>query len=417
MNYRTEHSHPRPAEGPTPSRAQRRHHRATVRRRRALAVAALALITGTVTGLAVTGHRADITITDDGTSTLVSARKGRTVAQELAARHIKLSRADRVSPDTATPITDSTRITIVRAKDVSVAVDGTVRPAEVAATTVADVRGALGARPGAVVEVSRGQTRTALSGTDKLPAGATITVRNPQRVTVTADGRTRTVTTTALTLEDALRAANVSRDSNDLLRRTPARATTLPVTGDHLTLTRVSTSTRTRTTTVPAPTRTVNDPKAPVGSRKVARPGKPGKVVTTQRLTTHDGVVVAVKTLKTTRTAPVTQVVNRGTRKPAPKPTPAPVHAASPVAQEPVAPHTAGLNWEALARCESTGNPAAVSPGGLYRGLYQFSMRTWASVGGAGDPAKASAAEQTRRAQILYGRAGAGQWPVCGKYL
>jgi hypothetical protein len=69
----------------------------------------------------------------------------------------------------------------------------------------------------------------------------------------------------------------------------------------------------------------------------------------------------------------------------------------------------------AIAQCESGGNPRAIGGGGAYRGLYQFSYATWAAVGGTGDPAAASVAEQTRRAQILYDTAGPSQWPVCGQ--
>jgi peptidoglycan hydrolase CwlO-like protein len=67
-----------------------------------------------------------------------------------------------------------------------------------------------------------------------------------------------------------------------------------------------------------------------------------------------------------------------------------------------------------IAMCESGGNPRAISPNGQYRGMFQFTYATWASVGGSGDPAQASAAEQMRRAAILYERDGPGQWPVCG---
>jgi hypothetical protein len=49
--------------------------------------------------------------------------------------------------------------------------------------------------------------------------------------------------------------------------------------------------------------------------------------------------------------------------------------------------------------------------------MYQFSQQTWNAVGGVGDPAAASAEEQTYRAQILYNRSGAGQWPHCGPRL
>ena len=68
---------------------------------------------------------------------------------------------------------------------------------------------------------------------------------------------------------------------------------------------------------------------------------------------------------------------------------------------------------ERIARCESGGNPRAVSPDGRYYGKYQFSKATWRSVGGTGNPAKASEAEQDRRALILYRRAGTSPWPNC----
>ena len=70
---------------------------------------------------------------------------------------------------------------------------------------------------------------------------------------------------------------------------------------------------------------------------------------------------------------------------------------------------------EAIAQCESHGDPRAISPGGTYRGKYQFSFSTWASVGGEGDPAAASETEQDRRAAILYRTGGPGHWPVCGR--
>jgi hypothetical protein len=69
----------------------------------------------------------------------------------------------------------------------------------------------------------------------------------------------------------------------------------------------------------------------------------------------------------------------------------------------------------AIAGCESGGDPAAIGGGGLYRGKYQFDLETWASVGGSGDPAAAPEAEQDMRAALLYQRAGAAPWPVCGR--
>jgi hypothetical protein len=69
---------------------------------------------------------------------------------------------------------------------------------------------------------------------------------------------------------------------------------------------------------------------------------------------------------------------------------------------------------EAIAACESGGDPTIVSADGSYRGKYQFSFSTWESVGGSGDPAAAPEAEQDYRAALLYAASGSSPWPVCG---
>jgi Transglycosylase-like domain len=79
-----------------------------------------------------------------------------------------------------------------------------------------------------------------------------------------------------------------------------------------------------------------------------------------------------------------------------------------------IAPVAVSPQLEAIAQCESGGDPTAIGGGGLYRGKYQFSVGTWQSVGGSGDPAAAPEGEQDRRAAMLLARDGAGQWPVCG---
>ncbi len=68
---------------------------------------------------------------------------------------------------------------------------------------------------------------------------------------------------------------------------------------------------------------------------------------------------------------------------------------------------------EAIAACESGGDPTAVNAAGYY-GKYQFDESTWASVGGSGDPAAAPEAEQDYRAALLYAQSGSSPWPVCG---
>lgn len=78
------------------------------------------------------------------------------------------------------------------------------------------------------------------------------------------------------------------------------------------------------------------------------------------------------------------------------------------------APRRYRATLERIARCESGGDPRAISASGQYRGKYQFSRATWRSVGGSGDPARASEAEQDRRAAALLARSGTAPWPTCG---
>jgi resuscitation-promoting factor RpfB len=104
---------------------------------------------------------------------------------------------------------------------------------------------------------------------------------------------------------------------------------------------------------------------------------------------------------------------------PTPKPTPRPARR-TPTPSKPavnVGSSVSGDVWQRLAWCESRGNPRAVSPSGRYFGLYQFSLSTWRSVGGSGNPIDASPAEQLARAKALQARSGWGQWPDCSRRL
>jgi hypothetical protein len=75
---------------------------------------------------------------------------------------------------------------------------------------------------------------------------------------------------------------------------------------------------------------------------------------------------------------------------------------------------TVSPTLEAIAACESGGDPATDIGNGFY-GKYQFTLETWAAVGGTGNPAHASEAEQDRRGAMLYEQAGPSPWPVCGR--
>jgi hypothetical protein len=73
-----------------------------------------------------------------------------------------------------------------------------------------------------------------------------------------------------------------------------------------------------------------------------------------------------------------------------------------------------GVNWDAVAACESGGNWGIATGNGYYGGL-QFSMGTWRSNGGSGSPHNASREEQIRVAENVLKTQGIGAWPTCGK--
>ena len=74
-----------------------------------------------------------------------------------------------------------------------------------------------------------------------------------------------------------------------------------------------------------------------------------------------------------------------------------------------------GVNWDAVAACESGGNWSINTGNGYYGGL-QFAMGTWKSNGGSGSPHTASREEQIRVANNVLQTQGIGAWPVCGSH-
>jgi LysM repeat protein len=75
-----------------------------------------------------------------------------------------------------------------------------------------------------------------------------------------------------------------------------------------------------------------------------------------------------------------------------------------------------GVNWSAIAACESGGNWSTNTGNGFYGGL-QFSEGTWLANGGgqyAQTAAGASQSQQIAVAQRVLANQGIGAWPVCG---
>ena len=111
---------------------------------------------------------------------------------------------------------------------------------------------------------------------------------------------------------------------------------------------------------------------------------------------------------------------------PAPPPLPvapvaapvAPSTGTAPVATAPApAPASSGgVNWNAIAQCESGGNWSTNTGNGFYGGL-QFTQGTWDANGGgqyAASANQATAAQQIAVANNVLASQGIGAWPVCG---
>ena len=77
-----------------------------------------------------------------------------------------------------------------------------------------------------------------------------------------------------------------------------------------------------------------------------------------------------------------------------------------------------GVNWDAIAACESGGN-WGTSTGNGYSGGLQLSQGTWDAYGGGQYSSTASGASRSQQiavAQRVLAGQGIGAWPVCGSH-
>jgi uncharacterized protein YabE (DUF348 family) len=366
-----------------------------------LGVAVTALL---ASGVAFTATVKTATLVLDGQAREVAFR-GDTVGDMLEAAGLSAGEHDLLVPAVTSDLEDGAQVALRRGRQVELVIDGAPQQVWVTATSVDEVLDQIGLR----------EQNLALSASRsrEIPLdGLRLEVRTPKRIAVLVDNATQERDTTAVTVGDALAEAGVVTDADDRLS-VPASD---PVTaGLQIQVFRVAVDRVEQDVATPFETDGRPDAGLLEGESKELTAGKEGLVRNTVKRVLVDGVLESSTVLTSTPiTAPVTRVVAVGTkpRPPAPKPAPAPAPA----------PRTGtagadGLNWPALARCESGGNPRAVSSGGRYRGLYQFSLATWRGVGGSGDPIDNSAEEQLFRAKVLYNRSGAGQWPSCGRLL
>jgi uncharacterized protein YabE (DUF348 family) len=367
----------------------------TVPRTLKLALFALVL-TGLVGGSTAwyLATQKSLTLTVDGQDRVLTTTAD-TVGEVLAEAGLQTQAHDVVLPEPDAEVVDGDTVVVTRARPLRLTVDGVSSEVYVTALSVDEALAQLGYRAeGMVLSASR---------SDRLPLdGMQLSITTPKDVTLVVDGATRVVSTTAATAADLLAEQGVALGPHD---RTSLHATQPLLGAMRLQVFRVAVTDQVVTAPVPFRTVETEDPAAFEGEETVTQEGVAGEQATTVRVTVVDGVETAREHLNTAVTrAPVDELVAVGTKE-----RPAPAGGVPSTAD--------GLDWAALAQCESGGRADAVSSTGKYHGLYQFSVGTWQAVGGSGLPSQASAAEQTQRAQMLYARSGAGQWPHCGPRL
>lgn len=334
-----------------------------------------------------------VPVTVDGKTEKVSSFAG-DVGAALDAAGIEYGPGDRVTPPPNTPLGEDTRITVTHARKLELTVNGRTSVRWVRANTVGQALARLGLDPsGAALSAPRSQP---------LPrSGFSLTVRAPRTVTVeTGNGRIQR-TVTARTVRQALAASGIALAERDMVN-TKLDAPVKP--GQVIEITPVVDPPKTKTKRVERKTKRKPSPELPAGESKVVRGGRSGiKKVTVATVMENGEKVRRVLDQRVVRD-PKKRIVKEGTQPAAEVDLPA-IESAG------------GLNWAALARCESSGNPNAVNPAGPYYGLYQFDIRTWRAYGGEGNPADASPAQQTKIAKRLYQSRGAQPWPECGGNL
>lgn len=359
--------------------------------RRALTVKASALVMFVLVATVWMVVDRVVTVHVDGARQVVHTRD-KDVRTLLASLGQQIKKHDRVSPTLDASLRDGLRVDLDRARPLRLTIDGHTSRVWVTARTVRDalleVKAPKGT-DGTPVRVSADRDK-------KVPlSGMSLEVSRLKKITLVV-GKDRTeIESFAPTVNALLKERKMRLDDDD--RTDPSRSTVLTG-GATVTVRHVTVRTETETVTTPAPEEVTEDADLMQDQTKTLESGSDGRAEQTVKYYEADGDVLERKVVatKTLSEAKPKKLV-KGTK-------------AYPE-------DDTGRNWAGLAQCESGGNPRAVSPNGSYHGLYQFSVSTWERTGGIGLPSEATSREQTYRAMLLYKRAGAGQWPVCGAKL
>lgn len=248
--------------------------------------------------------RDTVTFSVDGVSEQGKVKPG-TVKQALAQHGITVGPHDDVQPSLDSEIHDGQVITVNYGRRVVVTIDGKKVVRWTTAKNVSEVLDQLNqSDPDNLVSVSR--------SLDISRTGLSFSMQTAKDVTVTAGGKTQKVSAVG-TVADALKAAKISVDSNDVSK--PGLGTPL-ADGMKITLTMVDQKSQKRRVAVPFSTKRVENPSMAKGATEIATKGVKGTNEETWTVVYKDSKKVSEKKVSTKVVkAPVTQVVKVGTKK------------------------------------------------------------------------------------------------------
>lgn len=360
-----------------------------------------ALVVGLV---AFVGNNKTITLNVDGKVSSVQTFGG-TVGQVVKSANLELNPADRVSPSIDASVQNGTVINVNKAKEVKVSLDGAEKTVNTTAQDVAGLVTELG--------VASASSVSAPKDAQLSVAGSYVSISTPKSVSIVADGKVDTATTTAATVGKVLEDAGVALGAND---RTSQPANAHVVNNMVIKVSRVDTG-QTAVATEDVPFEIVTSESAELlkGEKEVTQEGVAGKLEKTFKLVLVDGRE-ASRTLvsETVAVQPVPEKVTVGTK---PKPVAQAATSASAGANTGAA-APAMMNeamWDKIAQCESGGNWSINSGNGYYGGL-QFDIRTWIGAGGGAYAPNASLATKAQQIDIanrVYAQRGLQPWG-CG---
>ncbi len=331
-----------------------------------------------------------------------------TAGEVLADEDVAVSPDDVLLPSADSQVGDGDTVVLNRARPLELTVDGVTTTVTTTALSVDEALDQLGYRGDGLVLSASRSERVPLDG-------MALQVTTPKTVTLVADGATRDVTTTAGTAGDLLTEQGLTLSPTDRMSLYP---TTPLMDRMVLQVWRVQVAEVTEQQSIDYQTVETEDPNATEGTREVTTEGVEGSQTVTFTVTTTDGVETSrVQTGVTVDQAPVDEQVSVGTKPRPAAAAPAPSSGGNTGASAPAS--TTGLNWDALARCEAGGNWAINTGNGYYGGL-QYNISTWNAYGGgefASRPDLATREQQIAVGERTYAARGASPWPSCGSRL